>query len=136
MKRITNLISLSSDDTDDDKLYKNAVRRVFSRSKQNKRIRNNAVSTTKQGPKGGKYLVCSECGESFPPNQCEVDHNDPCVPVDIAAKDQAFIDFYERVRCDDENLCVLCKECHSIKSKFENAERRRIKKEKKEKAKQ
>lgn len=131
MKRITSMISLESDDASDDKLYKNAIRRAFSRSKQNKRIRSNAVSETKTGPKGGKYLVCSECGESFPPNQCEVDHIVEVTGLYEAAKDQTVEDYYKRVRCDDDNLQCLCRECHKKYSTEENKIRREAKKMKK-----
>jgi len=132
MAKAKNMLSLPNDDASDDKLWKNAIRRAFSRSKLRKRAGEKAKSDTIFGPKGGARWICTECGEPFPPTQCEVDHDDPVTPVDVEAKDQSVEDYYDRVRCDESNLRVLCKECHRAKSKAENAERRRIKKEKKD----
>lgn len=119
---------MPSDESDDDKLYKSAIRRAFSRSKLNKRVRNKAVSPDITGPRGGKYLICAECGEAFPPSQCEVDHMVEVTALYMPAKEQDVVDYYNRVRCDEDNLQVLCRECHSKISKKENEVRKTAKK--------
>ena len=64
-----------------------------------------------------EHYQCSNCKEFFPAKQVQVDHIDPVVdPV------KGFIDwntFIDRLLCPKENLQVLCKPCHLIKTKIE-----------------
>lgn len=77
--------------------------------------------------KDGKYkgsLKFDEVGKMY------VDHIDPVVPVEGFQNDAVWaMTIILRVFPGAEFLQYLCKECHQAKTNIENAERRRIKKE-------
>ena len=57
------------------------------------------------------------CKEEFTSKDVEVDHINPVVSIQ-----DGFIDwneFIKRLYCGKENLQVLCKPCHKIKTKNE-----------------
>lgn len=68
-----------------------------------------------------KHYECAICREQFPAKEVQVDHVHPIVPTEGTVDWNIVI---ENVLCEIEGLQVLCKECHSKKSKEENAERR------------
>lgn len=75
-----------------------------------------------------EHFLCAGCGELFPSKFVVVDHIQPVVPV------TGFVnwdDVITRMFCDVEGLQVLCKECHKIKTKEENAQRKLYKNNKK-----
>lgn len=75
---------------------------------------------TKTGRKA-KHYKCSYCGCHTPSSNCVVDHINPVVPV------TGFISWdnvIENLFCEKEGLQVLCKECHAVKTKEENALRK------------
>ena len=72
----------------------------------------------------GNY-ECAQCAKWFEKGQVQVDHILPAVPV---AGWDSFDGFISRLFCTYKELQVLCKPCHSAKSKSENAERRKYKK--------
>lgn len=75
-----------------------------------------------------EHYECSACHNHFVAKQVVVDHISPVVPV------TGFIswdDVIARMFCSKENLQVLCKVCHSVKTKEENAQRKLYKNNKK-----
>ena len=61
----------------------------------------------------------------------EVDHKDPIIPPGKTLEDMEWTEVVDRVWCDESKLQALCKDCHKLKTRVENAERRKLKKEKK-----
>jgi len=75
------------------------------------------------------YYRCACCQKEIPATVKEgrkrvnnkfVDHIEPAVPVTGWT---TWDDYIERLFCEIENLQLLCKECHDLKSKEEMAER-------------
>ena len=61
-----------------------------------------------------------------------MDHKDPIVPTDRLSKEMTWDEIIDRVFCDVSNLAVLCIDCHKLKSKGENMERKEEKRKKKQ----
>jgi hypothetical protein len=58
--------------------------------------------------------ACAGCGGFFVARDVQVDHIDPVVDPEDGFQDlDVFID---RLYCEAENLQVLCKECHKVKT--------------------
>lgn len=75
-----------------------------------------------------EHFLCACCGGLFPSKLVVVDHIHPVVPV------TGFVnwdDVITRMFCGVDGLQVLCKECHKIKTKEENAQRKLYKNNKK-----
>jgi 5-methylcytosine-specific restriction endonuclease McrA len=108
-----------------------AIRRLFSRSQLVKDVRLKA-QCKKKGPRGGKTYKCASCHKCFPAKSTQVDHINEVVPLNRAASDMSLDEWVDRLWCDSNNLQVLCKECHSAKTKSENVLRRMFKKAHKE----
>jgi 5-methylcytosine-specific restriction endonuclease McrA len=70
----------------------------------------------------GEYK-CRHCNKIHSRSEIQVDHVKPVVPV-TGWDDWA--GFIERLFCGAEDLQILCKPCHGIKSKAENAIRRQV----------
>lgn len=110
-----------------------AIRRVFSRSDlrrtvvEGKRIDNNDVSR----PRVTRWSICEGCQQAVPTYTTEVDHVDPVVPLDRAGADMPYDEIIDRIWCDPNNLAVLCKPCHALKTADEGKIRRANKKGKK-----
>lgn len=60
-----------------------------------------------------------------------VDHLVPVIPVESSMEEMSADDLINNVWCELNNLQVLCPACHSVKTKAENALRRKYKKENK-----
>ena len=61
-----------------------------------------------------QHYKCAKCKKDFPMTQVQVDHIEPVVDVK-----KGFVDwntYISRMYCAIENLQVLCKPCHKIKS--------------------
>lgn len=67
---------------------------------------------------------CAACKYFFSDKEIQVDHCVPVAPPGKKKSDLSLEELAARVFCDTDNLQVLCKPCHSIKSK---EERRRAK---------
>lgn len=81
-------------------------------------------------PKTGrkcKLHECEECHELFPAKDMRADHITPIVPVTGFDTWDSTI---ERLFCEAEGLQALCVDCHAVKTKAENEERRENKKNK------
>ena len=112
-------------------LIKGAIRRVFSRSE----LRREALQSTRieyhdpNRPRVTKWSWCTDCGVIEPTYLMEVDHEIPLVPLEKALADMSWDEVVDRTWCDPVNLKPKCKSCHRSKSKLENQERRRLRKE-------
>jgi len=69
-----------------------------------------------------KWYSCAECSGSFKAKDIRIDHIDPVIP---ATGFDSWDNVVSRLYCEADNLQALCIECHDIKSKAENAERRK-----------
>jgi 5-methylcytosine-specific restriction endonuclease McrA len=70
---------------------------------------------------------CSTCKKIVGHKEIKADHINPVVPV------EGFTDWngiVERMFCDESGFQALCKICHDIKTKKENEQRKRCRKEK------
>lgn len=72
------------------------------------------------------HFQCAACQKKAPRKQVRVDHIEPVVPV---SGKTTFDNYIDRLFCGKKGLQILCVPCHNEKSKRENAERRKIKKE-------
>ena len=76
-----------------------------------------AASTgRKLNPKSGReanHYRCGDCGVDFPQKQVQVDHIEPISDWSDWGK------AIERLFCETDNLQVLCKPCHKVKSAAE-----------------
>lgn len=68
-----------------------------------------------------QHYRCAECLQEFPAKEVQVNHIDPVIG------DSGFIDwdtYIERMFCPVENLNVLCRTCHDVKSAQERKDRK------------
>ncbi len=100
-----------------------AVKKTFSRSQFAKRFKEESIVKGKKGKRGGKIAKCNICGVDSPYYKTNIDHIDPIVPLMIPGKIMSFFMLYERTFCNEDNLQVLCKDCHDKKSKKEMGQR-------------
>ena len=68
------------------------------------------------------HYRCACCQEEFPSKEVQVDHINPVVP---SSGFTTWDEFINRLFCGEEELQVLCKSCHLVKTKEENKERKR-----------
>lgn len=69
-----------------------------------------------------KHYKCAKCKKAFPSKEVQVDHIKPVVSANGFT---SWDDFIKNLFCSEENLQVLCKGCHSIKTKKETALRKK-----------
>lgn len=68
------------------------------------------------------HYKCAKCNKNYPSSNVQVDHIEPV--VDPATGFVSWDVYIERMYCEVENLQVLCKKCHLVKTKEEkNAKR-------------
>lgn len=60
-----------------------------------------------------------------------VDHHLPVIELHKTLYDYTVQELADRIWCEEGNLSAMCKECHKIKTKAENKQRRLFKKERK-----
>lgn len=100
------------------------IRRGWSKWPPKFRVLKEACVGRKVNKKSGKLALhykCAMCNKQFPQTDIQVDHIDPVVAV------TGFVDwntFISRLFCKESNLQVLCKPCHSKKSKEETSMRK------------
>lgn len=85
---------------------------------------NEAKTEKKTNTKTGRvaqHFRCASCQNDFPATQVQVDHIIPV--VDPKNGFTTWDDYIVRLFCPKENLQVLCKECHNIKSATEKKAR-------------
>jgi len=115
-------------------LLKGAMRRLFGRSDIRHSVIGKAIVKGYKDPsrKAVKFWVqCSVCLKMEAKSNVQVDHIVPLIPVGKRLEDMEWDDVVNRLWCDESNLQIMCKPCHKQKTKIENQERRRLKKEQK-----
>lgn len=77
----------------------------------------NAAKTEKKiNPKSGRlaqHFTCAHCKLEYTAKDCQVDHIKPI------GFDKTWDEFIDGLFCEADNLQVLCKTCHSKKTKLE-----------------
>ena len=106
-----------------------AIKRCFSRSPTHREVLNAAKCPDSKGPRGGARYICDSCKEAFGIKDINVDHKEPIIPIGILSRDMSWDVIIQNIFCTVSNLQVLCRTCHTAKSKQENAERKKIKNE-------
>ena len=66
-----------------------------------------------------QHYRCNACKNDFPLKQVQVDHIVPA--VDPATGFTNWDEYISRLFCDENNLQVLCKACHNIKTQGERS---------------
>ena len=113
-------------------LLKGAIRRIFSRSELRNKILEKALIKEYQDPnrkRVTRWAKCASCGKIEAAYKMQVDHINPLIRPGEVLEGLEWDEVVNRLWCDESNLQTLCETCHKAKSKAENAERRRIKKE-------
>lgn len=85
-----------------------------------------AFAGRKVNAKTGKqamHYTCAKCSKHFVATDVQVDHIHPV--VDPKKGFTTWDNFIERMFCEIENLQVLCKPCHKIKTDQEKLERKK-----------
>jgi len=113
-------------------LLKGAVRRVFSRSDLRRSIIEKAQikHTDNERPRVKKWGRCAICKTPTAQYQLEVDHIIPIIPINKSLEEISWDELVNSVWCKESDLQATCKSCHKEKTKAENKERRKFKKEK------
>lgn len=98
-----------------------ALRQIARYMPEKQECLRNAIHPTEKGVRGGRLYICAKCGLCFNVKDVQVDHIEPVVPInhEITSWDE----YINRLFCDIDNLQVLCKPCHLIKSNNENNDR-------------
>jgi 5-methylcytosine-specific restriction endonuclease McrA len=60
-----------------------------------------------------KHYKCASCEKEFTSTNVQVDH------IEAIGSCSTWDEFIDRLFCEKENLQVLCKPCHKIKTKKE-----------------
>lgn len=113
-------------------LIKGGIRRAFSRSQ----LREKAIAASRvdhydpKRPRVKKWSRCHICQSMVPTYLVELDHLDPIIPVTTSFEEMSLDEVVDRTWCPEELLQPLCPDCHEIKTKSENEERRKNKKAK------
>lgn len=87
---------------------------VLNEAKRGKQI-------NKESSRLAEHFECASCLKLFPAKYVVVDHIEPVIPVTGFT---SWDDVILRMFCPAEGLQVLCKTCHSVKTKEENAQRK------------
>ncbi len=98
---------------------RSAIRKSFSRSEHYKGFLKLHRIETHVGKRFRVFYKCNECEGLCPQNQINVDHINP-IGKGVYNGIEDAKSFYELVYCPYSNLQILCKECHSLKTKREN----------------
>lgn len=84
-----------------------------------------AFTEKKKNQKSGrlaKHFLCAKCKQEYTSTNVQVDHIKPIAGVDGFT---TWDDFIERLFCSEDNLQVLCVECHAAKTAKEKAKRKK-----------
>lgn len=105
-------------------LIRGSLRKAYRQAKEPSIRLTLSESPIEKGPRGGAMFICNHCGLCFSRKEVQVDHIEPVIPIDREVKD--WNEYISRLFCGIENLQVLCKECHQIKTNREREERNEI----------
>jgi 5-methylcytosine-specific restriction endonuclease McrA len=84
----------------------------------------NAATERKTSSVTGKMAMhyqCALCEKEFPLRSVQVDHVKPI--VSLSRGFVSWDNFIEKLFCEAKNLQVLCRACHSVKTKGERSKR-------------
>lgn len=111
-------------------LLKGSIRRVFARSELRQKIINSVDITHSDlnRPRVKKWSLCPVCKTPKPKYTMVVDHISPVIPVEMSFEEMSLDDVIDRMWCEENNLQPICEDCHKVKTKLEQAERRKNKK--------
>lgn len=56
------------------------------------------------------------------------DHINPVVPIGKTQQEMTYDEIVDSLFCEEDNIQCICKQCHDIKSKSENIQRKDLKK--------
>lgn len=118
----------------DNQLIKNALRRAFARSQTHREIIQETIvvgHTDPERPRVKTWSRCPSCLKLDAKSYMQVDHLEPVQPLGVMIDEMDRYEIMDRIFCLKTNLKATCKECHHMKSQAENAQRRKLKKEKK-----
>lgn len=110
---------------------KSTLRKGSTRWPPRYEVLNDAKRGKRVNPETGRiaeHYECNQCGMLFPAKCVVVDHISPVIPVTGFTN---WDDVINRMFCSRLGLQVLCKECHRLKTKEENAQRKLYKNNKK-----
>jgi 5-methylcytosine-specific restriction endonuclease McrA len=96
------------------------IRGGFRRYPPKFQVLKNAFISKKINKKTGRlasHYKCAKCKKGYVATDVQVDHIDPV--VDPAVGFVSWDVFIDRLFCKADNLQVLCKPCHAIKTKLE-----------------
>jgi hypothetical protein len=79
--------------------------------------------TNKKTGKLAMHYKCAKCKKHFVAADVQVDHVLPVVDPKVGFV--GWDSFIDRIFCEIENLQVLCKPCHKVKTEEEKAERKK-----------
>ncbi len=79
--------------------------------------------TNKKTGKLAMHYKCAECKKQFVAADVQVDHVLPVVDPKVGFVSWDM--FIDRIFCEIENLQVMCKPCHKVKTELEKAERKK-----------
>ena len=72
-----------------------------------------------------EHYTCNSCNKEFPAKEVQVDHIQPIIPVTgFTTWDEVI----SRMFCEADNLQVLCKPCHLVKTQVERLQAKESKK--------
>lgn len=114
-------------------LVKGSIRRVFSRSElRRKTVELTVVEHKDPSRKRVKtWCKCPICKEFTPKSYMQVDHINPIIGINETLDSITWDTLVDRLWCEETNLLAICKDCHEKKTKEENKQRRKAKKESK-----
>lgn len=105
---------------------RSALRAAFRKWPPKFTVLKNAATERRINSASGKLAMhykCAQCNGEFPAKGVQVDHVKPIVHVKTGFKD--WDTFINKLFCEAHNLQVLCKACHSVKTKKERKARGR-----------
>ena len=79
--------------------------------------------TNKKTGKLAMHYKCAKCKKHFVATDVQVDHVLPVVDPKVGFV--SWDDFINRIFCEIENLQVMCKPCHKVKTEEEKLERKK-----------
>ncbi len=79
--------------------------------------------TNKKTGKLAMHYKCAKCKKHFVAADVQVDHILPVVDPKVGFV--SWDDFINRIFCEIENLQVMCKPCHKVKTEEEKLERKK-----------
>ncbi len=114
-------------------LIKGALRRVFARSELRHAVIRKALveHSDPLRPRVKSWALCAVCGKPEAKSYIVVDHKQPVIELTASLEEYCLQTLADRIWCIESNLQAICPSCHKLKTKLENAQRRKYKKESK-----